>query len=101
MATRRHGVRPPDKDRSTALGESELHPAGLAIHDGRVHGAELGASLKHGSLVLMATDVTDIKEIVPRSDGYLPDDLVFDDKGRSYSRNVLLRRSSAVIRQAG
>ncbi|WAP69087.1 SMP-30/gluconolactonase/LRE family protein [Jiella pelagia] len=44
----------------------------------------LGDFSKHGSVVSMAPDGTDIKEIVPRSAGYLPDDLVFDGKGGFY-----------------
>ncbi|WP_199520044.1 SMP-30/gluconolactonase/LRE family protein [Fulvimarina endophytica] len=74
----------PDNELSTVLGKSELRPAGLAIHDGRVYMAELGDFSEHGSVVSMAPDGTDIKEIVPRSAGYLPDDLVFDDKGGFY-----------------
>ncbi|MBB4003413.1 SMP-30/gluconolactonase/LRE family protein [Aurantimonas endophytica] len=75
----------PDKKLSTVLGENELRPAGLEVHkNGRIYMAELGDFAAQGSVVSMDADGTNIEEIVPRSSGFLADDLVFDKQGGFY-----------------
>lgn len=75
----------PDKQLSTILGENKLSPAGIALHkDGRIYIAGLGDFKDAGSVVSMAPDGTDIREIIPTTAGFLPDDLVFDDQGGFY-----------------
>ncbi len=75
----------PDKQLSSVVPDRELRPAGLAVHSGgRVYMAELGDFKSRGSVVSMAADGSDVRTIVSRDDGFLPDDLVFDKEGGFY-----------------
>jgi lactonase len=75
----------PDKELSSVVPDPELRPAGLAVHkSGRIYMAELGDFASRGSVISMAPDGTDLQQIVPREDGFLPDDLVFDRDGGFY-----------------
>lgn len=75
----------PDKELTTILGENDLAPAGLAIHqDGRLYIAGLGNFQDTGSVVSIRPDGTDMQTVVGPEQGYLPDDLVFDDQGGFY-----------------
>ncbi|MGA2403254.1 MAG: SMP-30/gluconolactonase/LRE family protein [Syntrophobacteraceae bacterium] len=74
----------PDKQLSTVLGPNKLGSAGLAIHkDGRIFIACLG-DFKKGSVVAIKPDGSGMQTIIPESNGYLVDDLVFDNKGGFY-----------------
>ncbi|SFB63953.1 lactonase [Rhizobium sp. NFR07] len=75
----------PDKKLSSFVPDTELRPAGLAVHsDGRVYMAELGDFQSRGSVVSMAADGSDVRTVVSRDEGFLPDDLVFDKQGGFY-----------------
>lgn len=74
----------PEGELSTVLEENDLRPAGIEIRNDRLHVAELGDFKDRGSVVSMAMDGTDHRDIVSREDGYLPDDLVFDKAGGFY-----------------
>ncbi|MGH6862239.1 MAG: SMP-30/gluconolactonase/LRE family protein [Phyllobacterium sp.] len=75
----------PEKQLSSSVPDAGLRPAGLAVHrDGRIYMAELGDFESRGSVVTMAADGTDVRTVVSRDDGFLPDDLVFDKKGGFY-----------------
>ncbi|WP_372003725.1 SMP-30/gluconolactonase/LRE family protein [Tistrella mobilis] len=75
----------PGKTLETILGENTLAPAGLAIHkDGRIFIAGLGDFKDAGSVVAMSPDGSGLTAVVPDTAGFLPDDLVFDDRGGFY-----------------
>lgn len=75
----------PDKELSTVLDKNDIAPAGISIHkDGRLFIAGLGNFKDTGSVVAINPDGTNQQVIVPADKGYLPDDLVFDDKGGFY-----------------
>ncbi|MCO4318108.1 SMP-30/gluconolactonase/LRE family protein [Phyllobacterium sp. 21LDTY02-6] len=75
----------PQKELTSFLPDAELRPAGLAVHkDGRIYMAELGDFQSRGSVVSLAPDGTDMRRIVSRDAGFLPDDLVFDRNGGFY-----------------
>jgi lactonase len=75
----------PDGKLSSFTPNADLRPAELAVHrDGRIYMAELGDFKSRGSVVTTAPDGADVRTIVSREDGYLPDDLVFDKNGGFY-----------------
>lgn len=75
----------PQKDLTSFVPDADLRPAGLAVHrNGRVYMAELGDFADRGSVVSMAADGSDLRTVVSRDDGFLPDDLVFDRAGGFY-----------------
>jgi len=69
---------------STVYTDTKLRPAGIAIHkDGRIFVAGVG-DFAAGSIVAIDPDGGNPRTIVPASAGYVPDDLVFDNKGGFY-----------------
>lgn len=59
--------------------------AGIAIHkDGRIFVAGLGNYKDTGNLTIYRSDGSLSAELIGRSMGYMPDDLVFDSKGGLY-----------------
>jgi lactonase len=75
----------PKKTLSTVLPANALGPAGIGIHkDGRIFVAGLGNFVNTGSIFWINPDGTGLTTIVPASDGYLADDLVFDANGGFY-----------------
>lgn len=69
---------------TTLYTDSSLHPAGIAIHkDGRIFVAGIG-DFKAGSIIALAPDGSHPQTIVLASAGYVPDDLIFDNKGGIY-----------------
>jgi lactonase len=75
----------PDKKLSTLVPENKLGSAGLAVHnDGRIFLAGLGNFKDTGTVVAFNADGTNMRTIIPASAGYLPDDIVFDQKGGFY-----------------
>ena len=75
----------PEGELSEVLGKNELRPAGIeSDKEGNLYVAELGNFDDEGSVVKVAADGSSVEEIVPRSAGYLADDLVFDRDGGFY-----------------
>lgn len=75
----------PDRKMTVLIDKNELIPAGLAIHkDGRIFLAGVGDFKSRGSLVTFSADGKRLETLIPDTAGYLPDDLVFDDKGGFY-----------------
>ena len=60
-----------------------LQPGGMAIHDGRIFIAA-GAGAGGGAIVSIRPDGTDRRTIVPRSAGFMPNDVVFARDGSFY-----------------
>lgn len=61
------------------------YPGGTAIdRNGRVYVALLKSDFQRGRLVSMNKDGTDVKEVIPESKGFAPNDLVFDKQGGFY-----------------
>ncbi|SDZ70782.1 lactonase [Variovorax sp. YR266] len=74
----------PDLKLTTIFTDKTLHPAGIAIHqDGRIFVGGLG-NFAAGRIIALAPDGSNPQTIVPDGAGYLPDDLVFDQKGGIY-----------------
>lgn len=74
----------PDRKLTTLYSDKTLHPAGIAVHkDGRIFVAGVG-NFAAGSIIALDPDGSNPQTIVPASAGYVPDDLVFDDKGGLY-----------------
>ena len=75
----------PDKKLSTLVPENKFGSAGLAVHkDGRIFLAGLGNFKDTGTVVAFNADGSNMQTIIPASAGYLPDDIVFDQKGGFY-----------------
>ncbi|MFG7488790.1 SMP-30/gluconolactonase/LRE family protein [Methylorubrum rhodesianum] len=75
----------PDKRLSTLVSLGSLGPGGIALHkDGRVFVAAMGFAKGVGAIVAVAPDGSGMREIVPPGAGYMPNDLVFDDRGGFY-----------------
>jgi lactonase len=80
----------PDRQLSTVYTESQLHPAGIAIHkDGRIFVAALGAKdedgqFRRGTVIALDPDGSNRRTIVAPHLGYVLDDMVFDDEGGFY-----------------
>lgn len=69
----------PDKQLSTVLTVDGLSPGGLAFGpDGRLFIAAMDLTGGMGSVLAALPDGSGLQTIVPRTAGYLPDDLVFD-----------------------
>lgn len=74
----------PDKRLTTVLAANALNLGGLAIHkDGRIFAAGTGG-FKRGTIVSMRPDGSDLRTVIPAEDGYVVNDLVFDEKGGFY-----------------
>lgn len=74
----------PDMKLTVLFTDKSLTPTGIAIHqDGRIFVAGVG-NLEAGRLIALDPDGSHPKTIVPESAGYVPDDLVFDQKGGLY-----------------
>lgn len=75
----------PDKKLTTIMPANDRASAGLGIHkDGRIFVAGLGDFVSTGSVVSIKPDGSDMQVVVPKTDGYLVDDLVFDKLGGFY-----------------
>ncbi len=75
----------PDMKLTTIMPENDRASAGIGIHkDGRIFVPGLGNFKDTGSVVSINPDGSDLKVIVPASDGYLCDDLIFDKAGGFY-----------------
>jgi lactonase len=75
----------PDKKLSTLVPENKFGSAGLAVHkDGRIFLAGLGNFKDTGTVVAFNADGSNLQTIIPASAGFLPDDIVFDQKGGFY-----------------
>jgi lactonase len=74
----------PKLELSTVYTDNKLTPAGVAIHrDGRVFLAGVG-DFKTGAVVAVDPDGRNPTTIIAPGAGYVPDDLVFDDRGGFY-----------------
>ncbi|MFC0338906.1 lactonase [Kushneria avicenniae] len=73
----------PDKGLSTLATLDGLMPGGMAVHDGRLFVAAFTTD-GGGAIVSMALDGSDQQSVVPEEAGFLPNDVVFDDKGGFY-----------------
>lgn len=74
----------PDRRLSTIVPANALNLGGLAIHkDGRIFAAGTGG-FRHGSIVSVRADGSDLRTIVPAEAGYVVNDLVFDAQGGFY-----------------
>lgn len=74
----------PDHHLSVVVDENKLGAAGLAVHkDGRIFIASVGDMCK-GSVRAIKPDGSDMQMIIAPNDGYLSNDLAFDDKGGFY-----------------
>lgn len=75
----------PTKKLSTVFTSEGLGPGGLAIHkDGRIFVTALGDLRGAGKVIAIAPDGSAPQTIVPLSEGYMPNDLVFDAQGGFY-----------------
>ncbi len=75
----------PDMKLTTIMPANDRASAGLGIHkDGRIFVAGLGDFVSTGTVVSIKPDGSDMQTIVPKTDGYLVDDLVFDKFGGFY-----------------
>jgi lactonase len=75
----------PDMKLTTIMPANDRASAGLGIHkDGRIFVAGLGDFVSTGSVVSIKPDGSDMQVIVPKTEGYLIDDLVFDKNGGFY-----------------
>ena len=75
----------PDLKLTTIMPKNDRASAGLGIHkDGRIFVAGLGDFVSTGSVVSIKPDGSDMQVIVPKTDGHLVDDLVFDKFGGFY-----------------
>ncbi len=75
----------PGKQRSTVLTLKDFAPGGLAFNrEGRLFIAALDLEKGLGTIVAVEPDGSGMETIVPPNAGYLPNDLVFDDRGGCY-----------------
>lgn len=75
----------PDKQCSTVVTVKDFAPGGLAFHkDGRLFIAALNLEKGLGTIVAVRPDGSGMETIIPPNAGYLPNDLVFDDRGGFY-----------------
>lgn len=78
----------PDKQLSTVVTLDALSPGGLAFHpDGRLFIAALDIPNNRGAIFAVNPDGSGLKAIVPSLAGYMPNDLVFDERGGFYFTN--------------
>ena len=69
---------------SCIYADTHFRPAGIAIHkDGRIFVAGVGDFVR-GSVIAIDPDGGNLQVVVPLSAGYVPDDLVFDNRGGFY-----------------
>lgn len=74
----------PDRKLTVVFTDKSLTPTGVAVHqDGRIFVAGVG-NLAAGGLIALDPNGSHPQTIVPESAGYVPDDLVFDQKGGIY-----------------
>ncbi|HEY4083691.1 MAG TPA: SMP-30/gluconolactonase/LRE family protein [Burkholderiaceae bacterium] len=74
----------PDRKLTVVFTDKRLTPTGIAVHqDGRIFVAGVG-NLAAGRLIALDPDGSHPQTIVAESAGYVPDDLVFDQKGGIY-----------------
>lgn len=74
-----------DKQRSTIATVTDFAPGGLALHkDGRLFIAALDLEKGMGTIVAVSPDGSGMETIIAPNAGYLPNDLVFDDRGGFY-----------------
>ena len=74
----------PAVELTTLHTDPALRPAGIAIHqDGRIFVAGVGDFVR-GAIVALNPDGTDPRIIVAPDAGYVPDDLVLDERGGIY-----------------
>ena len=79
-----------ERELTTVFAESELHPAGIAVHkDGRIFVAAVGrvnseGHFSDGTIISLAPDGTNRQTVVGRDLGYVIDDMVFDNDGGFY-----------------
>jgi lactonase len=94
----------PDRQLSTVYTEPGLFPAGIAVHkDGRLFVGAVGrinseGQLADGSVIVLDADGRNRRTIVPPEDGYVVDDLVFDNEGGFYFTDF---RGTATARLGG
>lgn len=75
----------PDKKMKVIHNFPGEYPGGTAIdRNGRVYVALLKSDFQRGRLISMNKDGTDVKEVIPESKGFAPNDLVFDKQGGFY-----------------
>ncbi|WP_080694218.1 SMP-30/gluconolactonase/LRE family protein [Myroides odoratimimus] len=75
----------PDKKLTTITTFDKLRPGGLAFHkDGRLFIAAIDLSDNTGAIVAVNPDGSGMQNIIAPEAGYLPNDLVFDDRGGFY-----------------
>ena len=80
----------PDQQLTTVFSEQNLNPSGVAVHkDGRIFLAACGAKnsmgyFDAGSVIAIDPDGSNRQTVVAPTDGYLPNDLVFDADGGFY-----------------
>ncbi len=75
----------PDRQLSTIVTLDALSPGGLALHkDGRLFIAALDIPNSRGVILAINPDGSNLKEVIPASAGYMPNDLVFDSVGGFY-----------------
>lgn len=73
-----------DENVSVIFGPDKRAPAAIDIHkDGRLFICGLGDFVK-GSIYAIDSDGKGLVDILPASDGYLPDDMIFDSEGGFY-----------------
>jgi lactonase len=71
----------PDQKLTVIFTDKSLTPVGIAVHqDGRIFVVGVG-NLAAGRLIALDPDGSHPQTIIPESAGYVPDDLVFDEKG--------------------
>lgn len=74
-----------DKQRSTIVTVKDFAPGGLALHkDGRLFIAALDLEKGLGTIIAVSPDGSGMETIIAPNAGYLPNDLVFDDRGGFY-----------------
>lgn len=75
----------PDRAVTIVVPKSRAGSAGIAIHkDGRLFIAGVGDMRRDGSIFSVRPDGSDKRLIVAPDKGFIPDDLVLDDKGGIY-----------------
>jgi lactonase len=75
----------PDMKLTTIMPSNDRASAGLGIHkDGRIFVAVMGDFVSTGTVVSIKPDGSDMQVVVPKTDGYLVDDLIFDKSGGFY-----------------
>lgn len=80
----------PSRQLTTLYTESDLHPAGIAIHrDGRIFVACVGpinavGQFDAGSVIVLDAQGRKLETVVPPQAGHVVDDIVFDREGGFY-----------------